>query len=587
MAIRIGAPRDLLRQLTGSSLARLVALAPASIAGTAIWAVSGVAVTLALPSAAATAIDRVTGGGAPGSALVLLAGLIAIRVLIEAMDRVTETRAVTRIAARLRHRFTRHLFRLGVPGRTGHHTGDLLTRLTGNTAAGARGVPSLITVAVETAASLGGLIALTVIDWWLGAAFLLGVAPAVGLLRVLMRQVRGRYGDYLRHQGDIAARLTDTLAGIRTIRASGTADREIARVLAPLPALARTGHQTWRVQRDISWQLDVVLTGLRTLVLGIAGFGLVQGRITPGEFLAASLYLGFALGFLYQSDTLAYLAHAQANAGRVTEILDERPRGRAAPPGTTLLDRLPATGPGRLSLRQVSVTHDGHRILDRVDLDVPAGATVALVGPSGAGKTTLAMVAGRLVDPDEGEVRIDGVRVDRVTPAGLRGDIGYAFDQPVLLGDTVRDAITYGRPDAADEDGERAARIAQATDFVERLPAGFDTPLSQVPLSGGELQRLGLARAVAHGGRIMILDDATSSLDTATEARVTAALTSGLAGRTRLVVAHRAATAARADTVAWLEGGRIRAVGPHGRLWADHPEYRSVFAAGAAERRSE
>jgi len=178
-------------------------------------------------------------------------------------------------------------------------------------------------------------------------------------------------------------------------------------------------------------------------------------------------------------------------------------------------------------------------------------------------------------------VLIDATAVDTVDAACVRREVAYAFDRPVLLGGTVREALTYGRPEASGTEVEHAARIAQAEDFIRRLPDRYETPLADAPFSGGELQRLGLARAVIHGGRILVLDDATSSLDTVTEAKVAHALTEGLAGRTRLVVAHRVATAARADLVAWLDGGRVRAVAAHRTLWAAEPDYRAIFAAGA------
>jgi ATP-binding cassette subfamily B protein len=229
----------------------------------------------------------------------------------------------------------------------------------------------------------------------------------------------------------------------------------------------------------------------------------------------------------------------------------------------------------------VTVRAGGATLLDRLDLEVPAGACVALVGRSGAGKTTLAWLVGRLGDPDEGEVLLDGVPVAALAPPELRRAVVYAFERPALLGGTVAGAIAYGRPDAAAAEVERAAAAAQADGFVRRLPDGYDTPLRAAPLSGGEAQRLGLARAVAQDGRVLVLDDATSSLDTATEMRLGEALADLLGGRTRLVVAHRTATAARADLVAWLDGGRVRDLAPHADLWRD-PEYRAVFAAGAA-----
>jgi ATP-binding cassette subfamily B protein len=210
-------------------------------------------------------------------------------------------------------------------------------------------------------------------------------------------------------------------------------------------------------------------------------------------------------------------------------------------------------------------------VLDRITLTVPGGASVAVVGRSGAGKSTLAALAARLRDPDAGEVLLDGVPLPEVRHEELRAAVGCAFERPVLVGETVRDAIGMGRdrlPVGA------AARAARAHEFVSRLPHGYDTPLSEAPMSGGEAQRLGLARAWP-ARRVLVLDDATSSLDMVTEMQIAQALTEPR-GRTRLIVTHRAATAARADLVVWLEAGRLRGVGPHARLWCD-PDYRAVF----------
>ena len=203
---------------------------------------------------------------------------------------------------------------------------------------------------------------------------------------------------------------------------------------------------------------------------------------------------------------------------------------------------------------------------------------MAVVGRSGTGKSVLASLVGRLLDPQDGDVRIDGVAVSGVQLAQLRRAVTYAFERPALLGDTIHDTIAYARPDASRAEVEEAARAAQADYFIRLLPEGYDTDLAGVRLSGGEVQRLGLARAMLTDARVVVLDDATSSLDTATEVKVAQALEENLAGRTSLVVAHRTGTAARADLVAWLDGGRIRALAPHAALWSD-PDYRRTFAA--------
>jgi ATP-binding cassette subfamily B protein len=235
-------------------------------------------------------------------------------------------------------------------------------------------------------------------------------------------------------------------------------------------------------------------------------------------------------------------------------------------------------GPGRLELRAVTVLAGGEPVLDGVDVAVPGGAVVAVVGRSGAGKSLFAALAGRLLDPDAGEVTLDGVSVARLDRTELRRAVVYAFDRPALFGRTPREAIAFGVSHPAAARVLSAARDASAYEFLQRLPEGLDTPLDEAPMSGGEIQRLGLARALAHAdqARLLILDDAMSSLDTVTEMQVSRALTVRLGHRTCLVIAHRAATAARADLVAWLDGGKLRALRPHHALWQD-PGYRSVF----------
>ena len=214
-------------------------------------------------------------------------------------------------------------------------------------------------------------------------------------------------------------------------------------------------------------------------------------------------------------------------------------------------------------------------VLTGFDLDLPAGVATAFVGRSGVGKSLAAALIGRLVDPDAGRVLLDGVPVTELSLAELRAAVTYAFDRPALVGETVRDAIRYGRSTIDDDDVVTAARAARADTFIRRLPEGYDTMLARAPMSGGERQRLGLARALVRAARVYVLDDATSGLDTVTEAEVTQAITTMLAGRTRVVVAHRAATAGRLRT-----GGLVRRRASPG----DRPARRTVVRPGLSGR---
>ncbi|WP_412543997.1 ABC transporter ATP-binding protein [Longispora sp. K20-0274] len=225
--------------------------------------------------------------------------------------------------------------------------------------------------------------------------------------------------------------------------------------------------------------------------------------------------------------------------------------------------------------RGAPVGFPGRRtVLDQVTLDLPGGTAVAVVGRSGAGKSVLAALAARLRDPDSGTVLLDGVPLPELRHSALRAAVACAVERPVLVGDTVADAVGVGRP----LPGVLAAtRATRAHDFVSRLPRGYGTALADAPMSGGEAQRLGLARAW-HADRLLVLDDATSSLDMVTEMRISRTLTEDHGRRTRLIVTHRVSTAARADVVVWLDAGRVRGVGPHDTLWSD-PDYRAVFPA--------
>jgi ATP-binding cassette subfamily B protein len=359
--------------------------------------------------------------------------------------------------------------------------------------------------------------------------------------------------------------LTEALAGIRTIAAAGTTEREERRILGFLPELHKHGLDTWRALARSGAQAAIVGPLVLVAVLAVGGLQLVDGRITAGELFAAGQYavLGAGLGSL--TGVIGEIARARAGIQRAAEVfaVDSVAHGTLPLP----------TGPGRLTFDGVWVIADGAPLLENVHLDLPGGATVAVVGPSGAGKSVLASLAARLRDPSGGQVLLDGVPLQAVNRHALRAAVGCAFERPTLVGTTVGNAISH---DALTPVRTlAAARATHAHDFVGRLPDGYFTPLPKAPMSGGERQRLGLARAWP-ANRLLVLDDATSSLDTATELQISKTLTEDRYRRTRLIVTHRTATAARADLVVWLDRGRVRAVGPHAELW-QNASYREVF----------
>jgi ATP-binding cassette subfamily B protein len=529
---------------------------------------AGTVTTLALPAVLGRVVDAVVSGTDGARWLALAAGLIAFAVACELVAAFAEPACVAGTTAWLRTRLVRHVFAIGPQGTRRFGTGDLVSRVSGNAADAAHAGPATVMVGTALLPPVGSLVLLAYLDIPLAVAFLGGIALVGLVLRGFAVGTARVVGAYQEIQGRIAGRLAESLAGARTIAAAGTVYREERRVLAPLPALHEEGWGTWRLLARSGAQAAVVGPLVLVAVLAAGGYQLVHGRLTPGELFAAAQYavLGAGLGGL--TGVLGTLARARAAVRRAAEVLTVEPVRH----GTRALP----DGPGVLELRGVSARADGVTVLDRVDLTVPGGAAVAVVGPSGAGKSVLAALAARLRDPDDGQVLLDGVPLGDLRHDVLRAAVGCAFERPVLVGETVGDAVGLGQDRAR---VESAARATHAHEFVSRLPEGYDTPLAVAPMSGGERQRLGLARAW-HAERLLVLDDATSSLDMVTEMQIAETLTGDHGRRTRLIVTHRAATAARADLVVWLDGGRVRAVGTHDRL-SEVPAYRAVF--GEAE----
>jgi ATP-binding cassette subfamily B protein len=273
---------------------------------------------------------------------------------------------------------------------------------------------------------------------------------------------------------------------------------------------------------------------------------------------------------------------ATAAGERIFQVMDEpeeiaeRPGARELPPG-----------PGRVRFEGVSFEYiPGQPVLNAVELDVRAGRTVALIGHTGSGKTTLTALVPRFYDVTAGRVTVDGVDVRDVTLTSLRRAVGVISQDPFLFSASVRENITFGAPHLDDAEVERVARLAQAHEFVARLPQGYDTIIGErgITLSGGQRQRLAIARALAVDPRILILDDATASVDASTEALIRAGLRVAMEGRTTFIIAHRLSTIALADEIVVLDEGRVAARGTHEDLFATSPVYREIFEHGLLER---
>lgn len=529
-------------------------------------ALAGTLTMLALPFVLGNAVDAIVSGSGDNTWLVLAAVLILTGVVVDLVDSFVGVACVAGTTAWLRERLIRHLLATGPRGR--FETGDLVTRVSGNAVDAAQAGPAVVTMWTAVLPPVGSLVLLVVIDHWLAVAFLAGVALVALVLRAFTMRTAQVITSYQQVQGRIAARLTESLAGARTIAAAGTMHEEKRRVLRELPELHNQGMLSWRVLSRSIAQAGVVGPLVLVSVLAVGGISMLNGRITPGELFAALQYAALGAGLGSMTGVFSRFARAKAGVNRAGEVFDVSPISYG-------YRRLP-DGPGRLEFRNVTVHKGETTLLKDVTLSVPGGAAVAVIGRSGAGKSVLAAVAARLEEPSSGEVILDGVPMADLGHAAMRAAVGCAFERPVLVGGTVADAVGLGR----DLDRVRsAARATHAHEFVTRLPRGYNTPLADAPMSGGEAQRLGLARAW-HAKRLLVLDDATSSLDMVTEMQISQTLTTDHGHRTRLIITHRVTTAARADLVVWLDSGQVRAVGTHADLWRD-PEYQAVFGASS------
>jgi ATP-binding cassette subfamily B protein len=548
----------------------------------AVTAIAGAAGELALPYLAGRTVDAFVTADPRAGAATWLAGCaaaVAGIMLCESLGVWASGASGAFAAARLRLTVLRHVLGAGPAATRRFPTGELVTRAGLNAEEVGR-APDAVTGALALGVpTAGALVALTLIDPVLTLTLAAGIVLILFVLRAFLRTTTTIAGGYQEVQGEIAARLVDALDGARTIAAAGTGERETRRVLGPLPRLRACGLGLWRANASAGVQAGLVVPLLEVAVLAVGGYRLAAGQLTVGELYAAARYAVLGAALSTALGHIGGLARARAAAARVAEVLALPRTGhgtQSLPPGpgtlefhaVTLTDpALPGAGaPEAAGVRPAGL------VVPR--LVIPGGSVTAVVGRSGSGKSLLAALAARLADPDRGAVLLDGVPLIGLAHDDLRRAVGCAFERPVLVGDTIGDAIGLGA--AGQEAVPEAAAAARADGFVRRLPAGYATRVEDTPLSGGERQRIGLARAFAQGERLLVLDDATSSLDTVTEHQVARALTAEPRGRTRLIVAHRLATAARADRVVWLENGRIRGQGEHHVLWQD-ADYRAVF----------
>ena len=380
---------------------------------------------------------------------------------------------------------------------------------------------------------------------------------------------------------DVSGLVEETLSGIRVVKGFGSEAIQERRMKAAAATVFGRAMEIARLRAAFTPLIDLLPTVGLIATLYVGGHEVLRHKLTIGQLIAFNFYI---LQLIFPLRLTAFLvaaaSRASASAARVYAVLSTAPEIVDRPDA-----RRPQPGPGEVRFERVRFGYGGDRmVLDGLDLVVRGGEALALVGPTGCGKSTVARLIPRFYDVDDGAVLLDGVDVRSLRLGELRRSVGLVFEDTFLFGDSVRTNIAFADPDAPQAQVERAARLAGADDFIRELPDGYDTVLGErgFSLSGGQRQRIAIARAIFADPRVLVLDDATSSVDPTKEHEIRAAMREVMQGRTTLIIAHRPATVALADRVVLLgEGGRVVATGTHEELLQTSPQYRQVLAEGA------
>jgi ATP-binding cassette subfamily B protein len=419
---------------------------------------------------------------------------------------------------------------------------------------------------------------------WRLALIVLAVTPLLVVLAYRYSHVaHPTLRDVQQKLADVATVAEENIVGVHVVKAFAQEPAEEAKFAVRNDALfAQTIHAN-RQRATYVPLLSFLPLLAQAAVLLIGARMVAHQSLSVGAFVSFNLYLALLVMPLRGLGMwVGQAQRATASGERIFQVLDE-PEDVADRPGAVELPE----GDGEIRFEDVSFSYlEGRPVLEHLDLALDAGTTLALIGHTGAGKTTLAALVPRFYDVGSGRVVVDGADIRDVTLASLRREIGVIPQDPFLFSTTVRENIAFGRPDMTDAEVERVARLAQAHEFVEQLPQGYETVIGErgITLSGGQRQRVAIARALALDPRILILDDATASVDATTEAQIRAGLREVMRGRTTLIIAHRLSTIALADEIVVLDSGRIACRGTHDELLETSGVYREIYEHGLLER---
>jgi ATP-binding cassette subfamily B protein len=486
-----------------------------------------------------------------------------------------------RVTADLRRAVFDHLLRLPPGFFEVTRTGEVISRLTNDTAILETVIGSSASMAIRNLLLLiGGLVMLAITSTKLTLLVLAGVPVVVVPIILFGRRVRKLARASQDRVGDVGAYVDEALHEIRTVQAYGHEGEDRRRFGERVEAAFETARERIRQRASLVATVIVLVFGAVGIILWIGGHDVVAGRISAGQLSAFVFYAVIVAGAVGTiSEVFGDLQRAAGATERLFELLAVAPEIQAP------IDPIPLPIPSRGTVTFDAVTfrypsRPDTPALESFSLDVRPGEKVALVGPSGAGKTTVFQLLLRFYDPQSGSVRVDGVDVRMTDPRALRERLAVVPQEPVIFGASVLDNVRYGRPGASEAEVRAACEAAYAAEFIAQLPQGYASHLGErgVRLSGGQRQRLAIARAILADRPILLLDEATSALDAESERVVQLALERLMAHRTVLIIAHRLATVRHADRIAVMDRGRIVAVGTHDELVSGNPLYARLAA---------
>jgi ATP-binding cassette subfamily B protein len=551
-----------------------------AVAFSALLAALATGLTVAIPWLTGQAVDSVQEGARDQLTTIAIAVAVAgvLRLALTVARRLVAGRVALGVEVDLRERLHTHLLDLELAFFDRQQTGQLMSRATVDLQSVRFFLGYGLVFLMQSALTiLLAAVAMIVIQPGLAAIALAPVPFVVVVAFRYGRRARPALQEVQQRIAELTADVEENVSGVRVVKAFAREARQYGRFERSVGRVFGQSMISTRLRAFYNPSLAFLpQVGLAALLF-VGGRQVASGSLSLGDFTAFYTLLLMLIGPMRTLGVMLGMAQrATASGARVFELLDRAP-GITAP---AALRSLPPDGGGHLELRDVTLRYDGAgtAALRGLDLDVAAGTTLALVGATGAGKTSLVGLLSRLYDPEEGAVLVDGVEVRELDPTALRGEIAVVDDAPFLFSATVHENIAYARPEATREEVEEAARRAQAHGFVRELAEGYDTRVGErgLTLSGGQRQRLAIARALITDPRVLILDDATSSVDASTEQEIKVALREVMAGRTTIVIAHRLSTIALADDIAVLEDGRIAARGDHAALLQASPLYREI-----------